>query len=81
MFKCPCCGYITLSEAPPGTYEICSVCFWEDDEVQFNDPSYAGGANKVSLNQAKINFKEFGATERKFIKDVRDPLPDEREDN
>jgi len=36
-----------------GEYEICDVCTWEDDPVQFSDPSYAGGANKKSLNQAR----------------------------
>lgn len=24
-----CCGYKTLTKKPPGTYEICSICFWE----------------------------------------------------
>jgi hypothetical protein len=28
----------------PGSYEICSVCFWEDDGVQFRWPTIAGGA-------------------------------------
>lgn len=27
--KCPCCGYRTLRER--GDYEICKICFWEDD--------------------------------------------------
>lgn len=26
---CPCCGYLTLVER--GGYDICPVCFWEDD--------------------------------------------------
>lgn len=28
-YKCPCCGYYTLDER--GGYDICPVCFWEDD--------------------------------------------------
>ena len=28
-YKCPCCGYFTLDER--GEYDICPVCFWEDD--------------------------------------------------
>ena len=36
-----------------GGYEICDVCDWEDDPVQFGEPDYAGGANKISLNQAR----------------------------
>jgi hypothetical protein len=61
---CPCCGYQTLSDDQPGSYEICEVCFWEDDIVQFDDPDYEGGANKVSLRQARINFREFGSPSR-----------------
>ena len=55
-YKCPCCENLTLSEEPPGTFEICSLCGWEDDEVQFIDPDYEGGANKLSLNQARKLF-------------------------
>ncbi|MBW4450056.1 MAG: hypothetical protein KME38_25295 [Spirirestis rafaelensis WJT71-NPBG6] len=28
-YHCPCCSYKTLLER--GGYEICPVCFWEDD--------------------------------------------------
>ena len=31
-YSCPCCLYKTLSEI--GGYEICPVCFWEDDGVE-----------------------------------------------
>ena len=34
---------------------ICPVCFWEDDLIQLKDPEYAGGANLVSLWQARLN--------------------------
>jgi hypothetical protein len=77
MFPCPCCGYLTMGEEPPGTFEICPVCFWEDDNVQFEDPNYAGGANSVSLNQARENFKLFGAVSKEFVSQVRKPLPQE----
>jgi hypothetical protein len=40
---CPCCGYQTLREPPPGTFETCPVCRWEDDNIQFEDPTYEGG--------------------------------------
>src|SRR5436305_8121773 len=60
-YACPCCGFLTLEEPPPGTYEICPVCYWEDDPVQFDDPSYTGGANRVSLAQARQNFLDLGA--------------------
>lgn len=44
-FACACCGYKTLSSPAGGGYEICPVCNWEDDPVQFKDPDYKGGAN------------------------------------
>jgi len=74
---CPCCGYRTLDEEPPGTFEICPVCYWEDDLVQFRDPDYRGGANEESLNEARRNFKAFGASEERVKDRVRAPLPDE----
>ena len=66
-YACPCCGYKTLLEKPPGTFEICPVCFWEDDSVQFDDVEFEGGANRLSLRQSQRNFLAFGACEREFI--------------
>jgi hypothetical protein len=76
-FKCPCCGYYTFENKPDSSYDICKVCFWEDDPIQLEDPAYEGGANKVSLSQARENFKEFGACEHEMIQYVRKPYPDE----
>lgn len=72
-YTCPCCGYKTLDEEPPGTYEICSICFWEDDPVQYYDPDYSGGANTTSLRQAQKNYEWFGACEEEFNAIVRKP--------
>lgn len=72
-FTCPCCGYKTLDEEPPGTYAICSICYWEDDEVQFDDPDYSGGANTPSLRQAQKNYMLFGASEKRCVEFVRKP--------
>jgi hypothetical protein len=81
-FACPCCGYKTLGEKPGGTYNICEVCFWEDDPVQLDEPDYEGGANRVSLKQGQRNFQEFGACNRDMVKNVRRPNLDEgRDDN
>ena len=58
QYQCPCCGFLTLDEEPPGTFDICTVCGWEDDNVQFDDPDFAGGANTMSLNEAKKAYHE-----------------------
>lgn len=76
-YPCRCCGFLTLDEEPKGSYEVCLVCFWEDDPSQSADPDSPGGANTVSLNRAKQNFAALGASEQRFVGDVRAPRPDE----
>jgi anaerobic ribonucleoside-triphosphate reductase len=51
LYQCPCCGNLTIAEL--GKYEICEVCGWEDDPVQSREPDYAGGANRISLEEAR----------------------------
>lgn len=51
MVKCPCCGQRLLDE-----YDICEVCSWEHDPIQAADPNLTGGANTMSLNQARDAF-------------------------
>jgi hypothetical protein len=81
-YACPCCGHRTLDERPPGTYDICPVCFWEDDPVQYDDPDYEGGANRPSLRQAQANFLRFGASEERRSANVRKPTSaEERPDD
>ncbi|WP_040152395.1 MULTISPECIES: CPCC family cysteine-rich protein [Photorhabdus] len=48
---CPCCGKRTIERL--GEYEICPICNWEDDPVQSADPHFSGGANSMSLEDAK----------------------------
>lgn len=80
-YPCPCCTFLTLNEEPPGTFQICPVCNWEDDNVQFDDPDYEGGANGISLLRAKENFKNIGAVKEEYIKEVRSPESDELPNN
>ena len=74
---CPCCGYLTLSER--GAYEICGVCFWEDDgQTAANVDEVRGGPNGgLSLIMAQENYRAFGACERRFIVNVRLPAASE----
>lgn len=48
---CPVCGKYMFEDE--GSYDICPYCHWEDDDLQEDDPDYAGGANDLSLNQFK----------------------------
>lgn len=59
---CPCCGENSLPENVRAG-DICPNCFWEYDRVQQKDPAYAGGANHISLNEARTNYASFGVCE------------------
>ncbi|MEB9974689.1 CPCC family cysteine-rich protein [Bacillus cereus] len=72
-YTCPCCGYKTLEEEPPGTFDICNICFWEDDNVQFDDPDYEGGANEYSLRQYQKAFLMRHVNQKLTDNNERDP--------
>jgi hypothetical protein len=74
-YQCLCCGYFTLEDLH--LYDICPVCFWEDDPVQKVEPSFRGDANHPSLNEARRNFQTLGAVEQRLVQFVRQPLPEE----
>lgn len=76
-YSCPCCGYYTFTKKSVGNYDICPVCYWEDDPFQTENPDLEGMANGISLNQARENYKKFGACEERHIKSVRPPKEDE----
>ena len=54
--KCMCCGELTLDDDE--LFGICSNCGWQSDAVQEANPDYKGGANEMSLNEAKKAYKE-----------------------
>src|ERR1051326_4566586 len=78
-FTCPCCGYRTLRQSP-GNWDICDICFWEDDPVQLLDPWYPGGANKVSLQEAQTNYAAIGVSEPRFKPNVKAVRPNDKRD-
>ncbi|EQA0898450.1 hypothetical protein A6C84_004098 [Escherichia coli] len=56
VYLCPCCRKYAFSGH--GSYEICPLCNWEDDPVQEEEPNYGGGANVMSLNEARKAYAE-----------------------
>jgi len=74
---CPCCGYKTLTELD--AFEMCEVCWWEDDGQNDHDADVIrGGPNgSLSLTQARENFRRFEASEQRFVGKTRKPLPEE----
>ncbi len=50
---CACCG-----KAVVDFFDICEICGWENDLLQNKKPDFKGGANKMSLNEAKKAYAE-----------------------
>jgi len=77
VYRCPCCRYRTLTCR--GGFEICEVCFWEDDGQDDHDADVVrGGPNgSLSLSQARENFRVYGACDRGSVHHVRRPLLEE----
>lgn len=75
--RCPCCGCKALAER--GGFEVCPVCFWEDDGQDDHDAGVVrGGPNgRLSLTQARANYQRLGACAERFVRDVRRPRSDE----
>lgn len=74
-FACPCCGFFTLDDK--GNYDICPVCFWEDDLYDRLHPDEESACNHISLNQARKNYLAFGACDEDMKKFVRKPTAGE----
>ena len=76
-YACPCCRYLTL--ASRGDYDICPVCFWEDDGQDDHDADEVrGGPNyELSLTEARSNFRRLGASSERVLPHVRPPTEDE----
>ena len=77
-YRCPCCRFKTLHSR--GGFDICPVCYWEDDGQDDHDADVVrGGPNyALSLTQARNNFVAFGAIDKRVKQYVRPPLPDEK---
>jgi hypothetical protein len=71
------CRHKTLHSR--GAFEICPVCFWEDDGQDDHDADDTrGGPNgTLSLSEARKNFQTHGAVETRFKKYVRPAALDE----
>ncbi len=73
-YPCPVCGALTLSE-PDRSYDICTVCGWEEDGYQKDYPDDTGPNDEWTLNAAK---KAWAAGETLF---ANHPNPKARKTN
>lgn len=77
FLPCPCCGYATLEVR--GDYEICPICFWEDDGQDDADAEEEkGGPNRHSLTDARRSFLRTGAAHVEDKRAVRAPSREDR---
>ena len=67
-FQCPCCDCYTLDGV--GQYDICPVCFWEDDGTT---GEHGFSPNGVPLAEGRQNYLKFGASKERDTKYVRSP--------
>lgn len=78
IYTCHCCGLPTLEE-PPGCFDVCQVCFWEDDGQTDADADRPNnGVNgDYSLTRARANFRAHGHMYDKGqgVPDVEHPSP------
>lgn len=79
LLPCPCCGHRTLLDL--GRYELCPVCFWEDDPNQSGQPDSERGANGKSLIESQQTCLSIGAMDRSFLRKVRSARPSEAVDD
>jgi hypothetical protein len=68
MERCPSCSYLTFPDR--GEYDICPVCFWEDDGTE--DADKHSDCNHMSLREARVRVAEFGVVEERFKGAVAD---------
>lgn len=77
-YTCPCCGYKTFEEQP-GSFDICPVCYWEDELMQLRYP-LEKGANRFSLIEAQLNYEKNKVSDMELKIFAREPLMDEEKD-
>lgn len=75
MHPCPCCGYRTLPGR--GDYDLCPVCWWEDDGVE---PWEVSGPNGQTLVHAQHEFLTDDRPYRQREGKVRAPRKKEARD-
>jgi hypothetical protein len=57
--ECPCCGYLTLPSG--GGYDVCSVCYWEDDGKPSSELDSYSSVNHSTLREYREKFEEKNA--------------------
>ena len=59
--QCPCCDYFCLRTR--GSYDVCPVCYWEDDGVGLGQLDEPSAVNHITLREGRRNFLRYGAAD------------------
>lgn len=79
QYQCKCCGYYTIKGYFSDYIQLhCPVCHWQNNIDQNAHPKLEVGANQISLEKAKENYKKMGAITEDTISYVRNPLEQEK---
>ncbi|NNV54254.1 CPCC family cysteine-rich protein [Limnovirga soli] len=54
--SCPVCGYLTLDERD--SFDICAICFWEDDGIDDFEENNESGPNHMTLKEGREIFQK-----------------------
>ena len=76
-YKCPCCGFYTFAEPLNGTYDICPVCFWENDVFDPGEDQPSDENHGMTLAEGREAYKRLGAVREELLPYAREPLPEE----
>ena len=68
LHQCPCCDYFSLPTR--GEYDICNVCFWEDNGIDVDEPDEYSGPNNMALREGRQNFLQVGVCHVSSLKNV-----------
>ena len=78
-YTCFVCGYRTLDSRCD--WDICPICYWEDDVILAGDVDKISPANgDMRLSEAQANFILDGACSPEHLSVVRRPLLEEERD-
>jgi len=77
-FTCPCCGYKVFTQEP-GSFEICEICYWEDEAKLLRYPKEKG-SNDLSLIESQLNFEKHQVSEPSLKCLVRSPNENDEKD-
>jgi hypothetical protein len=54
--KCPVCEKYFFPNADE--YDMCQICGWFDDPIQYRDHDYSGGCNDLSVNEYRDKWNK-----------------------